>query len=89
MDKILLVDVYHEFSHPWEMAAAMTRSLAPGGRIYFVEYREEDPYVPIKPLHKMSEKQVKREMGPHPLRWIETVSSLPRQHVIIFEREQP
>ncbi len=88
VDKILLVDVYHEFSHPFEMARAMAESLAPGGRIYFVEYRAEDPRVPIKPLHKMSEAQVRREMEPHPLRWVETVSSLPRQHVVVFTREE-
>ncbi|MFO0948692.1 MAG: class I SAM-dependent methyltransferase [Planctomycetota bacterium] len=86
VDLILMVDVYHEFSHPYEMATAMVKSLKPGGRLVFVEYRREDPSVPIKLVHKMSEKQVLLEMKPHPLRWVGTVSTLPRQHIIIFEK---
>jgi SAM-dependent methyltransferase len=86
VDLILLVDVYHEFAYPWEMTQAMIRSLKPGGRLVFVEYRLEDPQVPIKLVHKMSEKQVRKEMEPHPVRWIETLDILPRQHVIVFKR---
>jgi ubiquinone/menaquinone biosynthesis C-methylase UbiE len=86
VDLILMVDVYHEFSHPWEMTTAMVRALKPGGRLVFVEYRLEDPEVPIKLVHKMSEKQVLKEMAPHPLRWVGTVKTLPRQHVIIFKK---
>jgi SAM-dependent methyltransferase len=87
VDLILLVDVYHEFSHPWEMTAQMVRALKPGGRIVFVEYRLEDLSVPIKLVHKMSQKQVLKEMAPHPLRHRETLDILPRQHVIIFEKK--
>ena len=87
VDLILMVDVYHEFSHPWEMTEAMVKSLKPRGRIVFVEYRLEDPQVPIKLVHKMTEKQVIREMKPHPLRWVETIGVLPRQHIIIFEKK--
>src|SRR5262249_30596808 len=72
VDLILLVDVYHEFSHPWEMTTAMVRALKPGGRLVFVEYRLEDPEVPIKLVHKMSQKQVIKEMTPHPLKWVGT-----------------
>jgi precorrin-6B methylase 2 len=86
-DLILLVDVYHEFSHPYEMTAAMVGALKPGGRLVLVEYRLEDPEVPIKLVHKMSQRQVLKEMEPHPLRWVGTVSSLPRQHIIIFEKK--
>jgi ubiquinone/menaquinone biosynthesis C-methylase UbiE len=85
-DLILLVDVYHEFSHPWEMTRGMIRALKPGGRIAFVEYRLEDPSVPIKLVHKMSEAQVKREMGIHSLKWVETNQTLPRQHIILFQK---
>src|ERR1700687_5598890 len=67
-DLILMVDVYHEFSYPWEMTTAMVRALKPGGRLVFVEYRKEDPEVPIKLVHKMSQKQVLKEMEPHALR---------------------
>jgi ubiquinone/menaquinone biosynthesis C-methylase UbiE len=86
MDTIIMVDVYHEFDHPFEMTAAMCRALKPGGRMVFVEFRAEDEKVPIKRVHKMSEAQVKKEMGPHPLVWKETISVLPWQHVIVFTR---
>lgn len=86
VDLVLLVDVYHEFSQPAEMVAAICRSLKPGGRVVFVEYRGEDPSVPIKPLHKMTEAQVKKEMTAQPLDYVETVRTLPRQHVIIFRK---
>ena len=67
-----MVDVYHEFSHPFEMTEAMVKALKPGGRLVFVEFRLEDPKVPIKLVHKMSEKQVIKEMGPHPLKHAKT-----------------
>lgn len=86
VDLILMVDVYHEFSHPYEMTTNMVRSLKPGGRIVFVEYRLEDPLVPIKLVHKMSEAQVRLEMKHHPVTWVETVRTLPRQHVIFFRK---
>jgi SAM-dependent methyltransferase len=89
VDLVLLVDVYHEFSDPFEMLTALTAALKPGGRIAFVEYRAEDPRVPIKLLHKMSEVQVRREAALHPLEWVETVRSLPWQHVIIFRKKPP
>lgn len=86
IDLILMVDVYHEFSHPYEMTTAMVRALKPGGRLVFVEYRLEDPDVPIKLVHKMSQKQVLKEMAPHPLRWVGTLALLPRQHIIVFQK---
>jgi SAM-dependent methyltransferase len=86
VDLALLVDVYHEFDHPFEMMAGICRSLKPGGRLVLVEFRGEDPKVPIKPLHKMTAAQVKHEMRPHPLRFVENVAVLPRQHILIFER---
>jgi protein-L-isoaspartate O-methyltransferase len=85
-DLILLVDVYHEFDFPYEMARAMIKALKPGGRLVFVEYRGEDPAVPIKPLHKMTVAQVKKEMAIHPVKFDEVISSLPRQHVIVFKK---
>lgn len=86
VDLVLMVDVYHEFSHPYEMMRAICRGLKPGGRVAFVEYRAEDPDVPIKPLHKMSEAQVKKEMAAHPLEFVENVSALPWQHVLLFRK---
>ena len=87
VDMILLVDVYHEFDFPFEMTRAMARALKPGGRLVFVEYRGEDPQVPIKKLHKMTEAQVKKEMTVHPLKFDRTLTLLPQQHVIIFRKE--
>jgi ubiquinone/menaquinone biosynthesis C-methylase UbiE len=88
VDLILMVDVYHEFEYPYEMTQAMVRSLKPGGRIVFVEYRKEDPEVPIKLVHKMTEKQVRKEMALHPLVWSETLEILPWQHIIIFKKAE-
>jgi SAM-dependent methyltransferase len=87
IDLILLVDVYHEFSFPREMGQAMVRALKPGGRVALVEYRAEDPSVPIKAFHKMSEAQAKKEMAAVGLTWVSTDStSLPWQHVMIFRK---
>lgn len=86
LDLILMVDVYHEFEHPYEMLEATCRALKPGGRLVFVEYRGEDPTVPIKPLHKMTEAQVRREAALHPLDWVETIRTLPQQHLIVFRK---
>jgi precorrin-6B methylase 2 len=87
VDLILMVDVYHEFTHPYEMTEAMVKSLKPGGRLVFVEFRLEDEKVPILTLHRMAEKQVLKEMAPFPLRHVETQKHLPWQHVIIFEKK--
>ena len=86
VDLAIMVDVYHEFSHPYEMLQNICSALKTGGRIAFVEYRAEDRSVPIKRLHKMSELQVIKEATPHPLVWVETLDGLPWQHVIIFEK---
>ena len=86
VDLILMVDVYHEFSHPYEMTEAMVRALRRGGKLVFVEYRLEDPNVYIKLVHKMTEKQVKAEMAVHPLKHVKTFDELPQQHVIVFEK---
>jgi len=87
LEMILLVDVYHEFDHPYEMVEAMEKALKPSGRIVFVEFRGEDPTVPIKPLHKMTEAQVRKEMTPHRLEWVETLEVLPRQHIVVFKHK--
>ena len=86
VDLAIMVDVYHEFSHPYEMMQNICRGLKIGGRVAFIEYRLEDDNVPIKRLHKMSELQVIKEATPHPLSWVETLDDLPWQHVIIFEK---
>jgi ubiquinone/menaquinone biosynthesis C-methylase UbiE len=87
IDLVLMVDVYHEFDYPREMIEAICRALKPAGRIVFVEFRGEDPNVPIKPVHKMTVAQVRKEMSLQPLQWIETSEILPRQHIIIFRKK--
>jgi SAM-dependent methyltransferase len=87
VDLVVMVDVYHEFSHPFEMMQNIVKSLKPGGRVAFVEFRGEDPTVPIKLLHKMTEAQVRKEMSIQPLDWVETISILPIQHIIVFRKK--
>lgn len=86
VDVVLMVDAYHEFDQPREMMEAVVRSLKPGGRVVLVEYRAEDPAVQIKPLHKMTEPQARREMAAAGLIHRETKNVLPRQHLMIFEK---
>ena len=86
VDLVLMVDVYHEFEFPYEMMQHIVQSLRPGGRVVLVEFRLEDPKVPIKLVHKMSEKQVIKEMSPFPLEHVETNDVLPRQHIIVFKK---
>ncbi len=87
IDLMLLVDAYHEFALPREMGLAMFKALKPGGRIALAEYRAEDPSVPIKELHKMTEAQARMEMAAVGLEWISTDStSLPWQHLMIFTK---
>lgn len=85
LDLALLVDVYHECDHPKEIIASLCEALKDGGRLVLVEYRGEDRWIPIKPLHKMTADQVVREMSIHPLAQVST-NRLSRQHVLIFRR---
>ncbi len=86
VDLILLVDAYHEFSYPREMGLGLARSLKPGGRLVLIEYRGEDPRVPIKRLHKMTEAQARKEMAAIGLDWESTLTFLPQQHFMVFRR---
>jgi ubiquinone/menaquinone biosynthesis C-methylase UbiE len=87
VDLILCVDVYHEFSHPEHMLAAMRKSLAPGGRLVLVEFRAEDRTVPIKPLHKMTKKQINKELTANGYKLVKEYDELPWQHMMFFERD--
>mgnify|MGYP001827710256 CR=1 FL=1 len=86
IDAALLVDAYHEFAYPREMMQGIVAGLRPGGRVFLIEYRGEDPRIPIKLLHKMTEAQARREMGAVGPRHIATLDVLPTQHVLIFEK---
>jgi ubiquinone/menaquinone biosynthesis C-methylase UbiE len=87
IDLILLVDVYHEFSHPEEMLAAMREALAPDGLCALVEFRAEDPNVPIKPEHKMTKEQIMKEWPPNGFKLIKEFDGLPWQHLMFFGRD--
>ena len=85
VDLELLIDVYHEFSHPQEMLRHLRESLKPDGRLVLLEYRGEDPAVPIRPEHKMTVAMVKAELEPEGFRLDKTIEDLPRQHILIFK----
>ena len=85
VDLLFMVDVYHELEFPYEVMTQVRASLKPGGRVALIEYRAEDPDVLIKPLHKMSERQVRREMQAAGFKHVKTVRTLPLQHLIVFE----
>lgn len=89
VDMAVMVDVYHEFEYPFEMMTDIAASMKPGGRVVLVEYRAEDPTVPIKEIHKMSQVQAKKEVEQEEfgLRWTETIHVLPRQHILIFVKD--
>ncbi|WP_010581840.1 class I SAM-dependent methyltransferase [Schlesneria paludicola] len=91
LDLALMVDVYHEFAFPFETMLELSKAIKPGGRVAFVEYRREDPKVMIKLVHKMSEAQIKREISQPEfgLKWKETIKTLPKQHIVVFERPLP
>lgn len=87
VDLVLMVDVYHEFSHPEQMLKAIRASLKPAGRVALVEFRAEDRSVPIKKLHKMSKKQILKEFQPNGFTLVEEFDKLPWQHLMFFERD--
>ena len=84
VDKILMVDVYHEFSFPVEMITSIKNALKPNGQLFLIEYRGEDPLVPIKTIHKMTEKQALKEMESAGFKLKENIDNLPWQHCMIF-----
>ncbi len=88
IDAALMVDAYHEFSHPREIMESIFAALRPGGRVFLLEYRAEDPSVPIKPLHKMSEAQAIKEMESVGLKWETTHDFLPWQHLMVFKKPE-
>lgn len=86
LDLVLLCDVYHEFSHPREMIRGIRESLKPDGRLVLLEYRKEDPSVPIRIEHKMTVDEVKAELGVDGFRMSRVIESLPRQHILILTK---
>ena len=88
VDLILMVDVYHEISEPEATLRGLRAALKPGGRLVLVEFRAEDPHVPIKPEHKMTLAQARAEVEPNGFRFKEVLDFLPWQHIIIFEKPE-
>jgi ubiquinone/menaquinone biosynthesis C-methylase UbiE len=86
MDRILLVDVYHEFSHPYEMGRSMLEALKPEGKLYLVEFRVEDRDVPIKEVHKMSQAQAVKELTAAGFTFERNIGNLPWQHCLVFKK---
>ena len=86
IDVMLLVDVYHEFSFPYEMTLSMLEALKPGGKLVLVEFRAEDPNVPIKTIHKMSEQQAVKEFKASGFLFEKNIGNLPWQHCLIFRK---
>ncbi|MDB9372408.1 class I SAM-dependent methyltransferase [Nodularia sphaerocarpa] len=87
VDLALMVDAYHELEYPQEVMTAIVKALKPGGKVVLVEYRGENPLIMIKRLHKMTQKQVQKEMQAVGLVWRETKNLLPQQHLMIFEKQ--
>jgi ubiquinone/menaquinone biosynthesis C-methylase UbiE len=88
VDLLLCVDVYHEFSHPEAMLEKIRRSLRPGGRLVLAEFRGEDPAVLIKPLHKMTKRQIRAELEPAGFRVVREFDRLPWQHLVFLEADR-
>ncbi|WP_414583628.1 class I SAM-dependent methyltransferase [Scytonema sp. PCC 10023] len=88
VDLALMVDAYHEFENPREVMQGIFRALKPGGKVALVEYRGENPFIMIKRLHKMSQRQTQKEMQAVGLVWRETKNLLPQQHLMVFEKPQ-
>jgi ubiquinone/menaquinone biosynthesis C-methylase UbiE len=86
LDLVLMVDVYHEFSEPQKMLRRIRQALKPDGRLVLLEYRGEDPAVPIRPEHKMTVVQVRAELEPEGYRLDRVLEDLPRQHILIFKK---
>jgi len=86
IDLALLVDVCHEMWHPQEMLRSIRRSLKPSGELVLIEYRKEDPTIPIADTHRMSVMDVRREVEPERFNFERLVPGLPRQHIIIFRK---
>ncbi|WP_206606607.1 class I SAM-dependent methyltransferase [Steroidobacter cummioxidans] len=86
IDLLFMVDVYHELEYPFEVMTKVREALKPGGRVALIEYRAEDPAVMIKPVHKMTERQIIRELTAAGFRYQKTIRTLPLQHLVLFQK---
>ena len=88
VDKVLMVDVYHEFNYPAEIIISIKKALKPNGELFLIEYRSEDSSVPIKEIHKMSEKQAIKEMEAAGFKLKKNITNLPWQHCMVFIKKK-
>lgn len=88
IDKVLMVDVYHEFSYPKEMLESIYAALKPDGKVYLIEYRKEDQQVPIKAIHKMTEQQAVKEFEVNGFTLVKNIANLPWQHCMVFRKSK-
>lgn len=88
IDKVLMVDVYHEFSYPKEMLESIYAALKPDGKVYLIEYRKEDQQVPIKAIHKMIEQQAVKEFEANGFTLVKNIANLPWQHCMVFRKSK-
>ena len=84
LDLVLMVDVYHEFSQPQKMLRRIRNTLKPGGHLVLLEYRKEDPSIPILTVHKMTVEEVKKELEAERFKLVQVIESLPRQHILLL-----
>lgn len=89
IDLVLMVDVYHELSQPQRMLGEIRKALKADGRLVLIEYRKEDPTIPIRPEHKMSAAEVKTEVEAEGYRLVQVLRTLPRQSIFIFKKQLP
>jgi FkbM family methyltransferase len=88
IDIMLMVDVYHELSFPYEISRSMLEALKPGGKLFLIEYRAEDSTVPIKQVHKMSQKQAVKELKAAGFSFMKNMGNLPWQHCLVFQKPE-
>jgi FkbM family methyltransferase len=88
IDIMLMVDVYHELSFPYEIARSMLEALKPGGKLFLIEYRAEDSAVPIKQVHKMTQKKAVKELKAAGFSFVKNIGNLPWQHCLVFQKPQ-
>jgi ubiquinone/menaquinone biosynthesis C-methylase UbiE len=86
MDLVLMIDVYHELSQPQRMLQNVRGALKPAGRLVLLEYRKEDPHIPVRPEHKMSVSEARAEVEAEGYKLVNTIEALPRQHILVFQK---
>jgi len=85
IDLAIMVDVYHELQEPQTFLQRLKETFKPGGRLVLLEFRKEDPKVPILEVHKMSVAEVKQELEAEGFVLDTVIEVLPWQHIIVLK----